>query len=1058
MKQIDLTGTTVTNTVADTVTNTSDITILPAVTPIIKTLPVLTPEQAVLLNAFVDKVFGIEGLLVKSGKLYREPQHKLALSIAQCFIAGKPGMMEGAVGVGKCLGRGTPVLKYDGKIVPVESVVAGDLLMGPDSKPRRVLVTSTGTGPLFRITPVKGDSWVCNDVHVLTLRLTGTNKVFDMPLDELLKKGKSFQREVKLFQPDGGVDFPERNDDLPVSPYFLGIWLGDGTKCLLSVGVTKPDIEIRDACQAEADRFGLRLVENTSSTGCPAWKISGEMYNKSNPLLNSLRELMSDGVRIPDAYLFGSREVRSQVLAGLLDTDGYLLSPGGGYEIVQRNKRVADGITFLARSLGFRVNYSEKIVNDTVYYRLNLSGDSTHLPMRIPRKKAAPRQQIKNALVTGFTTESIGDGEYFGFTLDGDGRFLLGDFTVTHNTYAYLVCAIWVAANLHRRTIIAVSTNSLLEQIFKDIPDLMSLTGVYATYGQLKGRANYVCQNARDESMDQMLKGRLRVSYDDRDAAEKLIMWADKGTDLTHYSDSLSPSITRLVSIDGQGCKNRRDNCNYTISRDDNGRIDMDMRCNFSLARRSAVDSSIVVTNLNLMLLNNDMDQVIFGKFDYSILDEAHEVNAKVRDHYSEETSLNVFDKAAKHINETLNLPRVAEKLLNAADAMRQSMVKYAIRNEPAGTKTPDIEVLVRRGGDTSAMVQAATHLQAMAVEAKDAGVKAKDRPTSIDEAARSDVTAQAKELFEAASFTNDNDAIGIVVKEKTDPNTRPKMTRVPVDVSGLMKANIHANSLVIAISATLTPDGKHWTYPRKQLAMPEDALTMSVESPFDYQKCSIVYVPSDMPQSWQRDAYNTAASSEAGQIVQAVGGRTLILCSARADMEVARKAITGLGYNVYMQDQAPPKQLAKLFKDDPTSCLIGSKTFGTGFDVPGDALQCVILWKLPFAKQSLVDEYLKKTMDGGEGAWHGAYYEPAMLLDLKQWAGRLIRRQGDIGVIAILDGAKVAKLRRRVMGALPKGAPLAKNIKEVEEFLRTARSVSGTRSDTQRSIGENKT
>ena len=78
-------------------------------------------------------------------------------------------VIYGDNGVGKCLGKGTPVLMYDGTIKSVEDIVPGDILMGPGSKPRNVLTTTVGKGPLCRIVPTKGDSWICNYDHILTL-------------------------------------------------------------------------------------------------------------------------------------------------------------------------------------------------------------------------------------------------------------------------------------------------------------------------------------------------------------------------------------------------------------------------------------------------------------------------------------------------------------------------------------------------------------------------------------------------------------------------------------------------------------------------------------------------------------------------------------------------------------------------------------------------------------------------------------------------------------------------------------------------------------------------
>jgi len=283
-------------------------------------------------------------------------------------------ILEGAPGSGKCLQLGTPVLCFDGSTKAVEDVQIGDLLMGPDSRPRRVLATTRGRGPLFKICPVKGDSWVCNDAHVLTLVSSHRGEIIDISVDQFLSETAYFRSDYKQFMTR--VDFPPQKEPLPIDPYFLGVWYGDGT-------------------------------------------------------------VVGDGTAFPKQYLTASREARAQFLAGLLDTDGYLSL--GCLDIVQKRRGFADGICFLARSLGLRATPPKaKFVlgYEEPYWHVSISGDMNGLPLRIPRKKPDPRHQIKDVTRTGITIDPIGEGDFAGFTLDEDGRFLLGDFTVTHNSSA----------------------------------------------------------------------------------------------------------------------------------------------------------------------------------------------------------------------------------------------------------------------------------------------------------------------------------------------------------------------------------------------------------------------------------------------------------------------------------------------------------------------------------------------------------------------------------------------------------------------------------------------
>lgn len=387
----------------------------------------------------------------------------------------------GEIGSGKCLGIGTLVLRFDGTTVPVESVQTGDLLMGPDSQPRQVLGVTRGVGPLFKICPTIGDPWVCNDAHILTLVHTQSDDVFDIPLKELtggprirrnLSKPYTWRKydktswrtthpveEFKQFFPPDGVTFPQAIRP-EVSPYFLGLWYGDGTKDLESVAVTTMDPEVVDALEAEAFQHGLTVRKGTNPR-CPTYTLTqGRTGGAPNVLLDKIRQLFGDGARLPLSYLTGTRETRLAFLAGLLDSDGHYSN--GVFDFIQKKKAWSNDVCFLARSLGFRATMSKALKSayrgepGEVYWRVCLSGALSEIPTRINRKRAHPRPALRRNVATldsrgvrrmphvnrtSIKISPIGEGEYAGFELDGDGRFLLGDFTVTHNTSVALAIA-----------------------------------------------------------------------------------------------------------------------------------------------------------------------------------------------------------------------------------------------------------------------------------------------------------------------------------------------------------------------------------------------------------------------------------------------------------------------------------------------------------------------------------------------------------------------------------------------------------------------------------------
>lgn len=342
----------------------------------------------------------------------------------------------GSIGGGKCLAPGTPVLRFDGSVCRADEVQVGDLLMGPDSLARRVASLATGEDEMYRIVPVKGDAWECNSVHILTLVETVSGSVIDISLDEFLKWPKSKRNRYKLFFT--GVDFPA-GKPLPVDPWFFGLWCGDGGKDSKSVTITTMDDEVVDGIREVAARWGLELKCYRQDGQANTYGITGDRGGSpgSNGLLNAIRSIWP-GDRLPREYLTASRGNRLSFLAGLLDSDGHLKESGTTFEFTSCKQGWADDVAFLCRSLGFRATVSHKngtgSYSERTYWRVHISGGTSAIPTRVARKKAPASRQIKNVLRTGFSVERIGRGRYSGWTLDGDGRFLLGDFTVTHNT------------------------------------------------------------------------------------------------------------------------------------------------------------------------------------------------------------------------------------------------------------------------------------------------------------------------------------------------------------------------------------------------------------------------------------------------------------------------------------------------------------------------------------------------------------------------------------------------------------------------------------------------
>lgn len=371
----------------------------------------------------------------------------------KALAQGKNVIMHSPTG---CHAKGQGVLLFDGTIRPVEEIVVGDRLMGPDSSPRTVLRLNRGTGQMYEVRPVKGDPFIVNEDHVLTLVRTGVRRnpdprhgkadlggeVVDVRLGDWLGWSRSQQHIHKLFRV--GVEF-HSEAALPVDPYMLGVLLGDGS--LLSTPcVTAAEPELVCAVQEEAAGRGLKTRRSGELSYFITSGLRPGRAGGSNTLLTDIKALGLYGKRcedkfVPHAYRTATRESRLATLAGLLDTDGSL---GHGYDFISKSKRLADDVAFLARSVGLAAyvrTCQKSDQNGTVgiYHRVSISGDLSVVPCRVERKKASLRKQPKNVLRTGFSVEPVGQGDYYGFTLDGDGRYLLDDFTVTHNSGKSLV-------------------------------------------------------------------------------------------------------------------------------------------------------------------------------------------------------------------------------------------------------------------------------------------------------------------------------------------------------------------------------------------------------------------------------------------------------------------------------------------------------------------------------------------------------------------------------------------------------------------------------------------
>lgn len=345
------------------------------------------------------------------------------------YIFGRPGS-------GKCLGLGTKVVMFNGGYKNVEDIVVGDLLMGVDSTPRTVLSTTRGKEMMYWIHQKKGISYRVNKSHILSLKRGKTEKKQkygderQFVVGDIANKSKRFFDTWKGWK--AGVSFPER--EITIDPYFLGLWLGDGSTS--SSTVWNEDVEIEEWFDKFAHENNFELSIKEYKDKCKGLNLTGGMQT-------ALRKLGVLGNKhIPDDYMFNTYEVRMSLLAGLIDSDGHLSKDDKiSYEITLKDKKLLMQVKQLCDSLGFVTAVAEKTgtikstdFTDT-YYRLRFGGNNLEdIPVKIARKQAIKPKYNSSWRLMPITIVEDKVDDYYGFELSGDGLFLLEDFTVTHNT------------------------------------------------------------------------------------------------------------------------------------------------------------------------------------------------------------------------------------------------------------------------------------------------------------------------------------------------------------------------------------------------------------------------------------------------------------------------------------------------------------------------------------------------------------------------------------------------------------------------------------------------
>ena len=363
----------------------------------------------------------------------RDTQKELINQVLPKLEKDNGGLICLGCGGGKCLGKGTEILLYNGSKKKVEDIIIGDLLMGDDSTPRQVLSLARGREMMYKINGTNECNYIVNESHILSLKYSkniNNNDILDISVKDYLNilNNQDNKSIFYNYKEDIFYDYKDnifygyrvpiifQKKDIEVEPYLLGYWLGN-----------------------KQSKYSLI-------------KIVGINYKFIKFLTKY--NLLKDKY-IPHHYKCNSRDIQLKLLAGFIDSTGYYYNYC--YTIIQKNEKLLDDIIFLSRSLGFCA--FKKIRNN--YFLTTIYGNGIEeIPVLNLIKKAKHKVYTEDTLNYEIKLEKLQEDDYYGFEIDGNRRFVLGDFTVTHNT----VIALNIASLFQVKTLIVVHKGFLLNQ------------------------------------------------------------------------------------------------------------------------------------------------------------------------------------------------------------------------------------------------------------------------------------------------------------------------------------------------------------------------------------------------------------------------------------------------------------------------------------------------------------------------------------------------------------------------------------------------------------------
>lgn len=602
-------------------------------------------------------------------------------------------------------------------------------------------------------------------------------------------------------------------------------------------------------------------------------------------------------------------------------------------------------------------------------------------------------------------------------TMDSGGVLVVEAGTGVGKTFAYLVPALLSG----ERVLLSTATKTLQDQLFgRDIPRLVAALGLPVRTALLKGRSSYLC-------LYRLASARQDVSVlhpsGQRDLA-RVEMWsqATRAGDLAELAqlDERSPVILAVTST--------RENCL-------GARCPQVQSCHVNLARREAMAADVVVINHHLFFADLAIRESgvaeLLPTVHSVVFDEAHQLNEIGVQFLGRQLTTTQLDAFCRDL--ALQGPQLA-LAINDWREMVTALAHHvaSLRNLYLGGEYPGRAAWTDDappGVDVHAWHSVVTDLHA-ALQQSEVTLR------SLEELSP-DLTGLRER---ASKLMADLDIFSHGVQPGwvrwLEAGLQLRLVQSPLDIADTLRSKIFPSDAQegsrkswIFTSATLGHDASmaHFV----EICGLQSAAVLQVHSPFDYPAQAAIYIPADMPKPGD-SRHSQAVADLVAQGVAILGGRTLVLTTTLRAMRDIAKALrlhfpNASNIDVLVQGESPKRELTDRFSQGAAmgtgGCvLVGSASFWEGIDVPGDALQMVVIDKLPFSPPDdpLVQARARRLQVNGRNPFQHLHV-PQAAIALKQGAGRLIRRETDRGILVVCD-VRLTQMGygRRILAALP--------------------------------------